>query len=133
AARRDCERPAWPRGACAGDGCDVGETPPSPRRRIPARVLASCVAGPVGHPSEQLTTPRVPGDLDHVLAFGASRHSKLVRNLRRPCHMPTTSCRVACAVFGVAVGCLLPSAAPARDPGEPIRATYTEGDLAGWS
>src|SRR5262249_57502314 len=51
----------------------------------------------------------------------------------RACHMLNLSCRLACALFGVAVGCLLPSATLARDPGEPIRTTYTEGDLAGYS
>jgi hypothetical protein len=47
--------------------------------------------------------------------------------------MLNPSLRLACALLAVAVGCLLPSAALARDPGEPIRATYTEGDLAGYS
>ena len=47
--------------------------------------------------------------------------------------MLNPSSRLACALFGVAVGCLLPSGALARDPGEPIRTTYIEGDLAGYS
>ena len=47
--------------------------------------------------------------------------------------MPTTCRRLACAVFGVAIACVLPSAALARDAGEPIRTIYTEGDLAGYS
>ena len=50
-----------------------------------------------------------------------------------PANMPSPSSRLARAFFGIAVGCLLPSAALARDPGEPIRTTYTEGDLAGFS
>ncbi len=88
--------------------------------------------------AEQVTTPRAPVRRNDVLDFSAFSHSSLVRNLRMGCHMltrvrPARTSRLLLALLAAAATSLLPHIALARDAGDPIRMTYVEGDLAGFS